>query len=179
MSGPTLDSQTPSRHHTGVSAWWRVACIFLMLLSALGIASGLSMFAQFQAQIGHMQNLLAHAPHIQTVSILSDTNNAPAMLITFDPNAPDGPALDIQRLNVVVEGQEDSLQLWALNGTEAPRALGVLTPKLRTQALAINPSALDTAQQLAISVENRGGATAGHAPRLPYLFTGAVVKKAL
>ena len=179
MSSPARDSQTPSPHHTGVSSWWRVASIFLMLLLALGIASGLSMFAQFQAQIGHMQTLLAQAPHIQTVSILSDTNNAPALLITFDPNASNGPALDIQRLNAVIEGQEDSLQLWALNGTEAPRALGVLTPRLKTQALAINSAALDTAQQLAISVENKGGATVGHAPRLPFLFTGAVVKKAM
>ena len=179
MSNPANHSQTASSQSIGVSAWWRAGCIFLMLLLALGIASVLSMFAQFQAQIVHMQTLLASAPHIQTLSVLNDSQNVPAMLNTFNPNASNGPALEIQRLNAVVEGQEDSMQLWAINGAESPRAIGVLTPKIKTQALALNPSTLNNTQQLAISVENKGGAADGSPPRLPYLFTGAVVKKAL
>ena len=40
-------------------------------------------------------------------------------------------------------------------------------------------AALAQASQLAISVEDKGGVPESRGPRLPYLFTGALVQKAL
>ena len=116
------------------------------------------------------------------------------MLMTFDPQ--DG-ALQLQRLNAVKEGREDSMQLWAVIPGQPPQSLGVITSKAGTMRLPAKPDVLDSATSLAISVEDRGGAKvkgsvyadggvdtapetdAVRGPRLPYLFQGALVRKAL
>ncbi|WP_157764952.1 hypothetical protein [Acidovorax delafieldii] len=49
----------------------------------------------------------------------------------------------------------------------------------KTLQLPAASAALDGVAELAISVEDPGGAAQGHGPRLPYLFKGALVKKAL
>ena len=98
------------------------------------------------------------------------------MLATFDPQER---TLQLQRLNTVKEGREDTLQLWALVPGAPPRSLGVLYSAGKTHQLPASDAALATVSQLAISVEDKGGAATDRGPRLPYLFSGALVQKAL
>jgi anti-sigma-K factor RskA len=177
MSYPENTSPaSPSSSSTrGVSGWWRAFTIALLIVLGLAIASAMSMYEQFKAQLQHMQTQLKTVPQIKTISVLVDDKHAPAMLITHDPQET---TLQIQRLNAVVEGQEDGMQLWALSGDKRPVSLGVLTPKLKMQRLNATDKDLAPMDTLAISVENRGGVSPSQGPRLPYLFQGAVIQKA-
>jgi anti-sigma-K factor RskA len=158
-----------------VSGWWRAGCIALAIVLGLGLASGMSMYEQFKAQMQHMQTQLVTVPQIKTIAVLLDDKQAPAMLITQDPQ---DTTLQVQRLNNVAEGQEDSMQLWALSGTARPVSLGVLTSKLKMQRLNATDKELTGMDRFAISVESKGGVEPTKGPRLPYLFTGALVQKA-
>ena len=160
----------------GVSAWWRATAIGSLLALALGVATSMSMFEQFKAQIQHLQVKLKDTSQIKYIAVLNDDKHAPAMLVTLDPQ--EG-ALQIQRLNAVSEGREDSMQLWALPASGQPRSLGVLESKGKTLRLSANDATLANASQLAISVEDKGGVPESRGPRLPYLFKGTVVQKAL
>jgi len=159
----------------GVSAWWRAGCITLAIVLGLAIASAMSMYEQFKAQMQHMQTQLQTVAQIKSIAVLTDDQHAAAMLITQDPQET---TLQVQRLNAVAEGQEDSMQLWALSGTNRPISLGVLSPKIRMQRLNATDKDLAGIDTLAISVENRGGVSPSQGPRLPYLFKGTVVQKA-
>jgi anti-sigma-K factor RskA len=163
----------PSR---AVSPWWRAAAIFLVVVLSILTAAGFSMFEVFQAQIAHLQARLQTVPQIRFIAILADREQAPAMLVTLDPQ---DKALQVQRLNAVAEGREDSMQLWALPDHGNPRSLGVLESSGKTLRLAATDQSLAGASQIAVSVENRGGVLESQGPRLPYLFRGAVVQKAL
>ena len=162
--------------HPGVSPWWRAGAYALMVVVATGIATTMSVFAQFQAQIAHLQNQLTQTAQIAHIAVLLDDKAAPALLVTF---APHEGALQLQRLNAVKEGREDSMQLWALRAGVAPQSLGVITSKAVTLRLRAAANALQGVDQLAISVEDKGGVGPARGPRLPYLFQGAWVKKAL
>jgi anti-sigma-K factor RskA len=174
-SHAATESPTSTPVRTGVSAWWRAATVFLAILLCIGLAAAMSMFAQFEAQIQHMQAQLKTVQQIKYISILADDKGAPAMLVTLDPQ---DHTLQLQRLNAVVEGQDDTMQLWALSATGRPVSLGTLTSKIKTQRLNASDSDLARVTQLAISVENKGGVDPAQGPRLPYLFQGAVVQKA-
>jgi anti-sigma-K factor RskA len=160
----------------GHARWWRAATIACVLMLALGLTAGLSMFEQFKAQVAHLQAQLKTTAQIRYIAVLLDGQHAPALLVTFDPQ---DQALQLQRLNAVKEGREDSLQLWALPASGQPVSLGVLASASKTLRLPAGDQALVNVPQLAISVENRGGAAEGRGPRLPFLFSGAVVQKAL
>lgn len=162
----------PARHANR----WRAATIACLVLMAIATATGMSMFEQFKVQISHLQNKLQTTSQIKYISVLLDEKHAPAMLITFDllDNA-----LQIQRLNAVTEGQQDTMQLWALSGSAPPRSLGILESKGKTLRLAANSETLNDVSELAISVENKGGVEPGKGPRLPYLFIGTLLQKAL
>lgn len=168
-------SPTSSPTSRGVSGWWRALSIALLIVLGLGLASAISMYEQFKAQLEHMQTQLQTVPQIKTISVLADKEHAPAILVTQDPQ---DTTLQLQRLNSVVEGPEDSMQLWALSGDNRPVSLGVLSPKLTMQRLNATDKDLDTMDRLAISVENRGGVSPQQGPRLPYLYQGAIVRKA-
>lgn len=159
-----------------VSPWWRAATYALLIVLATAITTTLSMFEQFKAQIGHLQTQLKTTPQIRFMAVLLDDKTAPALLMTF---APQESALQLQRLNAVKEGREDSMQLWALVPGQPPRSLGVLTSKAATLRLPVKADALDGATNLAISVEDKGGVAPHQGPRLPYLFQGALIQKAL
>ncbi len=171
----TSPHETPATVRHGVSAWWRALAITLAIVLGLAIASAVSMYEQFKAQMEHMQTQLHTVPQIKTIAVLTDDKHAPAMLITQDPQET---TLQLQRLNNVAEGQEDSMQLWALSGTKRPISLGVLSTKIKMQRLNATDADLASIDTLAISVENRGGVSPSQGPRLPYLFQGAVVQKA-
>jgi anti-sigma-K factor RskA len=170
--GPSLPPVAPC--HAGR---WRAATVFCLLLLLIGFTTGWSLFEQFKAQMGHLQTQLQSTSQIKYIAVLLDAQLAPAMLITVDPQ--EG-ALQLQRLNSVKEGREDTLQLWAIGQAGvAPRALGVLGSAGKTLRLVVSQEALQGVGQLAISVESKGGVAQSQGPRLPYLFQGALVQKAL
>lgn len=155
---------------------WRAATIFCLLVIAIGTATGMSLFEQFKAQMSHLQKQLQTTPQIKFISVLMDDKQAPALLITFDPQ---DRFLQVQRLNDVKEGRDDTMQLWAVRANQAPRSLGVFASSVKTLRVPVDALALTDVPQLAISVESKGGVPPEAGPRLPYLFTGAVVQKAL
>lgn len=155
---------------------WRIATLICVILLALAGATGMSMMAQFEAQLGHLQKKLKSVAQIKYVSVLLDDQHQPAQLITFD--AQDGYLL-IQRLNEVKEGREDSLQLWALDEQGRPLSLGIVSPGIKTAQIRVSESILAQAKGLAISVEAKGGVDPGRGPSLPYLFTGMLIRKSV
>ncbi len=171
MNETTTAPATPSPF-----GWWRAATIACLIVIALTAATGVSMFEQFKAQIEHLQTKLKDTAQIKYVSVLMDPQQAPAMLITFDPQ--DG-ALQIQRLNSVKEGREDTMQLWALSATGMPRSVGILQSSSKTLRLPASEKGLSDVVQFAISVENKGGVPEVNGPRLPYLFKGVNIRKAV
>lgn len=173
-SPPPQTAPTPSR--SPALFWWRAASIFLTLVVMFGAATGVSLYEQFKAQIRHLQGQLSQTSQIRYIAVLLDAQQQAALLATFDPK---DQALQLQRLNDVKEGREDTLQLWALSANASPRSLGILESKAKTLRLPVTDQALETARELAISVENKGGVPEGRGPSLPYLFKGSVVQKAL
>lgn len=156
---------------------WRVATFTCMIFLAIAAATGVSMMEQFKAQMAHMQTKLKALPQVKYVSVLLDDKHQPAQLITFDPQ--DGYLL-VQRLNDVKEGQEDTMQLWALDDQGRPLSLGVLPTKIKTAQIRTNDKILSQTKGLAISVENKGGTTdPTQQPRLPYLFSGTLIQKTI
>ncbi len=169
-------TETQSPTSSGVSAWWRALSIFLALVIFLGWALGTSMYEQFKAQVHHLEAKLVEIPQVREVSVLLDDTQAPAMLMTYDPK---NQKLQVQRLNDVKESREQALHVWALTEGDAPRMLGVLTNKYKTQQLDVPAQALEGAQALAISVENKDNGPRDGKPRQPLLFKGWLVQKAI
>lgn len=149
---------------------------FLGLVLMLGVATTASLYEQMKAQIRHLQAKVAEVPHLRFIAVLQDDQQRPAMLVTMDPKAG---ALQLQRLNDVAEGREDSMQLWGLVPGQPPRSLGVVQSKFKTLQISASPSALDGVTELAISVEDKGGVSQSQGPRLPWLFKGWLVQKAI
>lgn len=167
-------SPTP---RAGVSGWWRAATIFLLLVLSIMVATTASMFEQFKAQVQYLQVQLKETQQLKYVAVLNDTKNAPAMLVTM--NLLDD-KLHIQRLNGVLEGREESLQLWAMSEGDPTRSLGVLGSKTKTLQIPATERDLASATTLAISVETKGGIIdPQQPPSQPFLFQGMVIRKAL
>ena len=170
------DDTTASPPSTGVSAWWRALSIFLALVLFIGWAFSASMYEQFKAQIHHLEAKLIEVPQVREVSVLLDDAQQPAMLMTYDPQTQ---KLMVQRLNEVKEGREQSLHVWALAQGDAPRLLGVLTSRYKTTQLDVPTQALEGARSLGLSVENKDRGPLNGKPQQPWLFQGALVKKAI
>ncbi|MGE0096894.1 MAG: anti-sigma factor [Hydrogenophaga sp.] len=158
------------------SKFWLAVSVVLMLVVLLGGAATVSLYEQMKAQLEHLQRQVTHIPQVRYVAVLLDEHQLPALLVTLDPQAG---LLELQRLNNMVEGREDSMQLWALSTGQAPRSLGVIQSKIRTAQLPTTEAALKTATQLAVSVEIKGGVPETSGPRQPYLFKGWLVQRAL
>ncbi|MDP2261555.1 MAG: anti-sigma factor [Hydrogenophaga sp.] len=176
MNTPPTSLPDSPRPPVRVSRWWRALAYFLGLMLLLGVATTFSLYEQLKAQIQHLQTRVAQVPQVRYISVLLDAQQQPAMLVTLDPQSG---ALQLQRLNDVAEGREDSMQLWALVPDQPPRSLGVVESKYKTLQLTATEAALANATQLAISVEDKGGVSQSQGPRLPYLFTGWLVRKAI
>lgn len=182
VSAPSPESSTPATPATPippasrVSPWWRVLTVVLLLALLLGWAASTSMVEQLKAQIRHLQSKVAVLPQVKHISVLLDTQQQAALLVTFDPGAG---VLHLQRLNDVIEGREESLQLWALGADKPPRSLGLLTSRYKTLQIPAKAEDLAGAQELVISVENKGGVSDTQGPELPYLFRGWLVQKAI
>ncbi len=158
------------------SKFWLAVSVVLALVLLLGGASTVSLYEQMKAQQDHMQRQLATTPQVRYVAVLLDEHQLPALLVTLDPQAG---MLELQRLNNMVEGREDTMQLWALSTGHPPRSLGVIQSKIRTAQLPTTEAALKTATQLAVSVEVKGGVPEAVGPRQPYLFKGWLVQRAI
>lgn len=171
-----MNDATVPRPPISSTAWWRATTIACLVVMVLASATGVSMFEQFKAQVSQLQNKLKDVAQIKFIAVLLDDKQAPALLVTLDPL---DDAMQIQRLNSVTEGREDSMQLWALPADGKPVSLGVLSSTGKTLRLPAHEKTLLDVPQLAISVENKGGVEQGSGPRLPYLFKGAVVQKAI
>ena len=171
---PVADEYIPPASR--VSPWWRVLAVVLLMALLLGWAASSSMIEQFKAQISHLQGKVAVLPQVKNVAVLLDTKQQPALLVTFDPGAG---ALQLQRLNDVMEGREESLQLWALSDGKPPRSLGLLSSRYKTLQIPAKAADLVGAQELAVSVEVKGGAADAAGPELPLLFKGWLVQKAI
>jgi hypothetical protein len=104
------------------------------------------MVEQLKAQIGHLQAKVAAVPQIRHLAVLLDDQQQAAMLVTMDPQTS---LLQLQRLNEVKEGREDSMQLWALDGDKPPRSLGVIESKYKTLQLPAKEAALAGVGELA------------------------------
>ncbi|MEY3611143.1 MAG: hypothetical protein RJB14_865 [Pseudomonadota bacterium] len=167
---------TSSPTRPGVSRWWRALSIVLLLVLSIGLTATISLYVQLQAHIGHLQSKLSQLPQIRQLAVLMDQDQKPAMLVTYDPVAKQ---LQLERLNAVKEGREDSMQLWAMRPHQAPQSLGVVESKFKAVAMPATTEQLQGATSLAISVENKGGVPNEQGPRLPWLFQGALVNKAL
>lgn len=158
------------------SKLWLGVSVALALVLLLGAATMVSMVEQLKAQIVHLQERLVVTPQVRYVSVLLDAQELPALLVTMDPQAG---VLQLQRLNEVKEGREDSMQLWALAGDQPPRSLGVIESRFKTLQLPAKETALAGVTRLAISVEDKGGVPSAVGPRLPYLFQGWLIQKAI
>lgn len=167
---------TPTPSPRVVSTWWRTLAYACLVVLSIGIATGMSMFEQFKAQIEHVQSKLKDTAQVKYIAVLTDDKQAPAMLVTM---ALQDNALQVQRLNAVTEGREDTMQLWALSDGDPARSLGVLESKGKTLRLNATERDFASATSLAISVEDKGGVAQAKGPRLPFLFKGPVVQKAL
>ena len=158
------------------SKLWLGISVALSLVLLVGAATMASMYEQLKAQIVHLQERLAVTPQVRYVSVLLDAQELPALLVTLDPQAG---VLQVQRLNEVKEGREDSMQLWALASGKPPRSLGVIESKFKTLQLTAKEAQLAGVTKLAISVESKGGVPEQVGPRLPYLFEGWLIQKAI
>ena len=146
-------------------AVWRSAAAVGALATVIAVAVGLN-----------LDQRLRQAPLVQYVAVLSDEKDAPAVLVTFDAK---NRRLVLQRVGGYQEGEDKSLQLWALPpGGAAPRSLGVMD---RAQALTLpaSESQVRAVPALAISLEPRGGVPSERGPTGPVLFKGALIEKTL
>lgn len=167
---------TSSPIRPGVSRWWRALSITLLLVLSIGLAATVSLYVQLQAHIGHLQQKLSQLPQIRQLAVLMDQDQKPAMLVTYDPAAK---RLQLERLNAVKEGREDSMQLWTVRPGQAPQSLGVIESKFKAIEMPATVEQLQGVVSLSISVENKGGVPNEQGPRLPWLFQGPLVNKAL
>ncbi len=145
-------------------ALWRGAAAAGALATAAAVVVGINLSEQ-----------LRNAPAVQYVAVLSDDKAAASMLVTFDPK---NRQLVLQRVGGFREGDDKSLQLWALPPGGAPRSLGVLSQE---QALKIAAQEADVraVPALAISLEPRGGVPSAGGPTGPVLFHGPLIEKTL
>ncbi|MGE8201379.1 MAG: anti-sigma factor [Variovorax sp.] len=144
-------------------ALWRGATAAGALAAVLAVVVGLNLRDQLQ-----------NAPAVQYVAVLNDDKAAPSMLVTFDPKKKQ---LVLQRVGGFDEGNDKSLQLWALPPGGAPRSLGVLD---KAPALRLAASESDVrVPALAISLEPKGGVPSEGGPTGPVLFHGALIEKTI
>lgn len=165
--------------------WWRSLLLWRgaagagALAAVVAVVMGLqahgNLRATAAAQIASLQQQLQATPHIQYVAVLADDKADASMLVTFDPKHQ---KLVLQRVGGFQEGDDKSLQLWALPPAGGPRSLGVLGhDKLLT--LTAGEQEVRQVPTLAISLEPKGGVPSEGGPTGPVLFKGALIRRML
>jgi anti-sigma-K factor RskA len=143
--------------------WWRGGAIAGVVASVMLLAVALRLNHQLQTQ-----------PVVQYVAVLSDDKSAASMLVTFDPKSRQ---LTLQRVSSFAEGENQSLQLWALPEGRGPQSLGVL-PRDRVIKLTAAQD-VKAVPLLAVSLEQKGGSPNPNAPTGPVIFKGQVIQRQL
>lgn len=167
-----------------VASWWRNAAWGGAFATVAAVAVGLwshqdlrqasqQQLALLQGQVQTAQAALQAAPQIQYVAVLADGKQDPSMLVTFDARQN---RLVLQRVGGFREGDDQSLQLWALPPQGAPRSLGVLGQG-RLEQIPTQAAQVQAVPALAISLEPKGGVPSETGPTGPVLFTGALIRK--
>jgi len=167
-----------------VASWWRNAAWGGAFATIAAVAVGLwahddlrqtsqRQLALLQGQVQTAQAALQAAPQIQYVAVLADGKQDPSMLVTFDARQN---RLVLQRVGAFREGDDQSLQLWALPPQGAPRSLGVLGEG-RLEQIPTQATQMQAVPALAISLEPKGGVPSETGPTGPVLFTGALIRK--
>lgn len=164
-------------------AWWRSAAVAGVFATAAAVVVGVWLYegqqatqqqlAAVQTQLQTAQAALQANPQINYVAVLADNKAGPAMLVTYDPARN---RMDLQRVGNFREGDDKSLQLWALPPNGKPRSLGVLG-RDTLQQLAANEDQVQAVPMLAISLEPKGGVPSETGPTGPVLFTGALIRR--
>ena len=158
---------------------WRSAALAGVVGTVAAVVLGLQAQGTLRhttgTQIAALQQQLQAAPQIQYVAVLADDQAAASMLVTFDPK---NQKLVLQRVGGFQEGDDKSLQLWALPPAGGPRSLGVLgQDKLLTLTAA--EQEVKQVPTLAISLEPKGGVPSEGGPTGPVLFKGALIQRML
>lgn len=120
--------------------------------------------AQYEARLAEQPMVLA---------VLTDKKSAPSLLVTADKIAG---TVTLQRLTAFKEGDDRSLQLWALPNGGKPRSLGVLTSD-QVMRVSATDKDLEGVPAIAISLEVRGGVPSEGGPKGPVLFSGPVLNR--
>ncbi|MDM0112015.1 anti-sigma factor [Variovorax sp. J22R133] len=163
--------ETPVPPASTPTGWWRNLPLWRSAATAGALATVIAVAVGVR-----LDHQLREAPVVQYVAVLSDDKSAPSMLVTFDPK---NRQLVLQRVGDYREGEDKSLQLWALPpGGAAPRSLGVID-KAPVLKLTASESQVREVPALAISLEPRGGVPSERGPTGPVLFKGALIEKAL
>jgi anti-sigma-K factor RskA len=118
---------------------------------------------------------LQSQPSVEYVAVLSDQQQSPSLLVTFDPTHQQ---LTLKRVGAVSTPPDRSLQLWSVVPGAAPRSLGLVGDEPVTKRAAAMPDLQDK-PLLAVSLEPRGGAPAGSGPTGPVLFKGPLLQASL
>ncbi|VWX56510.1 RNA polymerase subunit sigma-70 [Burkholderiales bacterium 8X] len=144
--------------------FWRGVAGAGALATAVLLAVGLDLRQQLRT-----------APAVQYVAVLQDQQAAASMLVTFDPK---NGQLTLQRLGGFREGDDKSLQLWALPPGSAPRSLGVLGREAALK-LPAQSDEIRAVPALAVTLEPKGGVPPGQPATGPILFKGPLIEKVL
>ncbi len=121
------------------------------------------------------------APRVEYVAVLAGESANANILVTFDPA---NKRLTLKRVGGFQEGEDKSLQLWALPASKpgqvaaGPRSLGVLGSGAQVRLTALENQIQDV-PALAISLETKGGVPAGQGPSGPIVFKGVLLKTTL
>ena len=167
---------------------WRAGAIAGTAAAVVAVAVTLQLRDEVQGQRNQLASLQAQGrelaqqnaqlvaslqaqPDVRYVSVLTDDQAHPAMLVTFDPKRH---TIMVKRVGAYQEGDDKSLQLWGLPAAGAPHSLGVLAQQAVLH-LPMPPQAGDM-PLLAISLEPRGGVPPGSGPTGPVLWKGAVLQ---
>lgn len=163
--------------------WWRSLLLWRGAAAAGAVATLAAVVVGMQvngglkatsgAQIAALQQQLQATPQIQYVAVLADAKADASMLVTFDPK---NNQLVLQRVGAFQEGEDKSLQLWALPPAGGPRSLGVLGQE-KLLKLTAQEGDVKEVPALAISLEPRGGVPSATGPTGPVLFKGALIRK--
>jgi len=161
---------------------WRGAALAGGLAAAVAVVVGVRLdqqlgqrdaaLAQAQQEGQQLTAQLAAQTRIEYVAVLQDDKQAGSVLVTFDPAKR---ALTLKRVGDYREGEDKSLELWALPPGQAPKSLGLMgqgaVARLTAAEGEVAPSPI-----LAITLEPKGGAPAGGGPTGPIVFKGALLK---
>ena len=184
MQAARADAAQAAAREPAAGGWWRNLLVWRGAAAAGAVATLAAVVVGVQvngglkattgAQIASLQQQLQATPQIQYVAVLADAKADASMLVTFDPK---NNQLVLQRVGGFQEGDDKSLQLWALPPAGGPRSLGVLGGD-KLLKLTAQEGDVKEVPTLAISLEPRGGVPSATGPTGPVLFKGALIRKA-